>query len=48
MDPTTAAAIAIAVAAAISEALSLYPGIRANGIIQVLLMVAKAVFPKRR
>jgi hypothetical protein len=47
MDPTTAAAIAIAVAA-ISEALSLYPGIRANGIIQVLLMVAKAVFPKRR
>lgn len=47
MDPTTAAAIAIAVAA-ISEALSLYPGIRANGIIQVVLMVAKAVFPKRR
>jgi hypothetical protein len=47
MDPTTTAAIAIAVAA-ISEALSLYPGIRANGIIQVLLMVAKAVFPKRR
>jgi hypothetical protein len=47
MDPTTTAVIAIAVAA-ISEALSLYPGIRANGIIQVLLMVAKAVFPKRR
>ena len=47
MDPTTAAAIAIAVAA-ISEALSLYPGIRANGIIQALLMVARTVFPKRR
>lgn len=47
MDPTTAAAIAIAVAA-ISEALSLYPGIRANGIVQMLLMVAKALFPKRR
>jgi hypothetical protein len=47
MDPTTAAIIAIAVAA-ISEALSLYPGIQANGIIQALLMVAKAVFPKRR
>lgn len=47
MDANTAAVIAIAVAAA-SEALSLYPGIRANGIIQALLMVAKAVFPKRR
>jgi ABC-type branched-subunit amino acid transport system permease subunit len=47
MNPTTAAVIAIAVAAT-SEALSLYPAIRANGIIQALLMVAKAVFPKRR
>lgn len=47
MDPTTAAVIAIAVAA-ISEALSLYPGIRANGIVQLVLMVAKALFPKRR
>lgn len=46
MDPTTAAAIAIAVAA-ISEALSLYPGIKANGIVQLVLMVAKALFPKR-
>jgi hypothetical protein len=46
MDPTTAAVIAIAVAA-ISEALSLYPGIRANGIIQALLLAAKALFPKR-
>jgi len=46
MDPTTAAAIAIAVAA-ISEALSLYPKIRANGIIQLILMVARTLFPKR-
>jgi hypothetical protein len=46
MDPTTTAVIAIAVAA-ISEALSLYPGIRANGIIQALLLAAKALFPKR-
>jgi hypothetical protein len=46
MDPTTAAAIAIVVAA-ISEALSLYPGIRANGIIQALILVGKALFPKR-
>lgn len=46
MDPTTAAAIAIGVAA-ISEALSLYPGIKANGIVQLVLMVAKALFPKR-
>lgn len=46
MDPTTAAAIAIGVAA-ISEALSLYPNIRANGIIQLVLMVARTLFPKR-
>jgi hypothetical protein len=46
MDPTTTAAIAIAVAA-ISEALSLYPKIRANGIIQALLLVGKSLFPKR-
>ena len=46
MDPTTAAAIAIAVAA-ISEALSLYPKIRANGIIQLILVVARTLFPKR-
>lgn len=47
MDPTTAAVIAIAVAA-ISEALSLYPGIKANGIIQAVLMIAKVLFPKKR
>jgi hypothetical protein len=46
MDPTTAAAIAIAVAA-ISEALSLYPKIRENGIMQALLLVGKSLFPKR-
>jgi hypothetical protein len=46
MDATTAAVIAIAVAA-ISEALSLYPGVRANGIVQALILVAKTLFPKR-
>ena len=46
MDPTIATVIAIIVAA-LSEALSLYPGIKANGIIQLVLMVLKAVFPKR-
>ena len=46
MDVTTAAVIAIAVAA-ISEALSLYPSVRANGIIQALILVAKTLFPKR-
>lgn len=46
MDPTTAAVVAIAIAA-ISEALSLYPGIRANGIIQALLLAARTLFPKR-
>jgi len=47
MDPTTAAVIAIAVAAT-SEALSLYPKIKANGIVQLVLMVARTVFPKKR
>jgi hypothetical protein len=47
MDPTTYAVIAILVAA-VSEALSLYPGIKANGIIQAVLMVAKVLFPKKR
>lgn len=46
MDPTTTAVIAITVAA-VSEILSLYPGVRANGIIQALLMVARTLFPKR-
>lgn len=46
MDPTTYAVIAIALAA-ISEALSLYPRVRANGIIQALLLVSKTLFPKR-
>ncbi len=47
MDSTTTAVIAIAVAA-LSEALSLYPGVKANGIIQSLLMVAGTLFPKRK
>jgi hypothetical protein len=46
MDPATTAVIAIAIAA-ISEILSLYPGIRANGIVQALLMLARTAFPKR-
>jgi hypothetical protein len=46
MDPTTYAVIAILIAA-ISEALSLYPGIKANGIVQALLIVARTLFPKR-
>ena len=46
MEPTTAAVIAIGVAA-VSEALSLYPKIKANGIIQLVMMVAEAIFPKR-
>lgn len=46
MDPTTTAVVAIVVAAA-SEALSLYPKIKANGIVQLVLMIAKALFPKR-
>jgi len=47
MDPTTAAVVAIAIAA-ISEALSLYPAVRANGIIQALLLAGRTLFPKRR
>ena len=47
MDSTTAAVIAIAVAA-LSEALSLYPGVKANGVVQALLMVAGTLFPKRK
>lgn len=46
MDPTTTAVIAIAIAA-ISEMLSLYPKVRANGIIQALLLAARTLFPKR-
>jgi hypothetical protein len=46
MDHTTTAVIAIAIAA-ISEALSLYPGIKANGIVQLVLMVLRTAFPKR-
>jgi hypothetical protein len=46
MDPTTYAVIAIVIAA-ISEALSLYPGIKANGIVQALLIAARTLFPKR-
>ena len=47
MDPTTYAVIAITIAA-VSEALSLYPGVRANGIVQALLLAARTLFPKRR
>ena len=47
MDPTTYAVIAITIAA-VSEALSLYPAVRANGIIQALLLAARTLFPKRR
>ena len=46
MDPTTTAVVAIVVAA-VSEALSLYPKIRANGIVQLVIMVARTLFPKR-
>jgi hypothetical protein len=47
MDATTTAVIAIAIAA-LSEALSLYPSIKANGIIQALLMIGRTMFPRRR
>lgn len=47
MDSTTTAVIAIAIAA-LSEALSLYPSIKANGVIQALLMVGGTLFPKRK
>jgi hypothetical protein len=46
MDPTTYAVIAIVIAA-ISEALALYPGVKANGIVQALLIAARTLFPKR-
>lgn len=46
MDPTTLAAISIVVAC-ISEVLSLYPKIKANGIIQLILMVLNAAFKKK-
>ena len=46
MDPTTYAVIAILIAA-ISEALSLYPKVKANGIVQALLIAARTLFPKR-
>lgn len=45
MDPTTAAILAIAVAAG-SEIIGLLP-IRANSWVQLVLMVLKTVFPKR-
>lgn len=46
MDATTYTAVAIGVAAT-SEILSLYPGIRANGVIQLLLQIARLAFPRR-
>lgn len=45
MDPTTAAIIAIFIAAA-SEAIALSP-LRANSVIQLVLQIARLVFPKR-
>lgn len=45
MDPTTAAIIAIIVAAA-SEAIALSP-LRANSIIQLILQFLRLAFPKR-
>jgi len=44
MDPTTAAIIAIVVAAA-SEAIALSP-LRSNSIIQIIMEVLGRVFPK--
>lgn len=46
MDPTTTAVLAISIAA-LSEALSLYPTIKANGVIQLVLQLARLAFPKR-
>jgi len=46
MDPTTAAIIAIAVAA-LSEAIALSP-LRANSIIQLILQFLRLAFPKKR
>jgi hypothetical protein len=45
MDPTTAAMIAVALAAA-SEIIALSP-LRSNSIIQVVLEVLTRVFPKK-
>jgi hypothetical protein len=45
MDPTTAAAIAIIIAAG-SEIIALLP-IKENGWIQLILKALKVVFPKR-
>ncbi len=45
MDPTTAAVIAIAIAAG-SEIIALLP-IRENSWVQLLLKLLKLVFPKR-
>ena len=45
MDPTTAAAIAIIIAAG-SEIIALLP-IKQNGWIQLILKALKVVFPKR-
>jgi hypothetical protein len=45
MDPTTAAAIAIAIAAG-SEIIALLP-IRENSWVQLLVKLLKMVFPKR-
>jgi hypothetical protein len=45
MDPTTAAAIAIAIAAS-SEIIALLP-IRENSWVQLLVKLLKMVFPKR-
>lgn len=46
MDPTAYATVAIIVAA-LSEALSLYPGVRANGVIQLVMQILRVVFPRR-
>jgi hypothetical protein len=45
MDPTTAAIVAIAIAA-LSEAIALSP-LRANSIIQLVLQFLRLAFPKR-
>jgi hypothetical protein len=45
MDPTTAAIIAVIVAA-LSEAIALSP-LRANSIIQLILQFLRLAFPKR-
>ena len=45
MDPTTAAVIAIAIAAG-SEIIALLP-VRENSWVQLLMKVLKMVFPKR-